>query len=102
MTITIILGYFFVGLGLLLTLVGIVLTIILPDLYLRLHAATKCGVTGSGTILIGFMFIAGSWGNVLKLLIILFFLFFTSPVISHLIGISAVKNKIGFFLRKSE
>lgn len=95
-----ILSYFFIGLGLLLMLIGIIQTIILPDLFLRLHAATKCTVTGAGTVIIGFMFYSGSLGYIIKLLLILVFLFFTSPIISHLIGISAIKNKYEFLMKK--
>jgi multicomponent Na+:H+ antiporter subunit G len=71
-----------------------------PDLFLKLHALSKCGSSGAATILLGLMFISGKMEMNIKLFIILVFLFATSPVISHVISVSAVKNKTDFFVRK--
>ena len=49
-----------IGIGLILMFFGIWGTIVLPDLLMRLHASTKCGVTGSVTILIGLALRSGS------------------------------------------
>lgn len=71
-----------------------------PDLYLKLHALSKCGSSGAGTILLGLMFVSGDLEINIKLFVVLVFLFATSPVISHVISVGAVRNKTDFFIRK--
>ncbi|MFW5782616.1 MAG: monovalent cation/H(+) antiporter subunit G [Candidatus Muiribacteriaceae bacterium] len=91
-----------VFLGLIIIMFGVVGTILFPDLFFRLHASTKCGTTGSATILLGLMIYSGDWGFIIKLFIILVFLFITSPIISHAIAVSAVKNKVELLHTKGE
>jgi multicomponent Na+:H+ antiporter subunit G len=67
---------------------GVVGMIILPDLFLRFHAATKCGVSGTLCILVALSIRAGSPGFILKFIVILFFFIFTSPIIAHMLAIS--------------
>lgn len=55
----------------------------LPDFYTRLHAAGLTDTLGAGLILLGLMF-QGGWTQVtIKLILILGFLWFTSPTATH-------------------
>jgi multicomponent Na+:H+ antiporter subunit G len=54
-----------------------------PDVYSRAHAAGVIDTAGAALILIGLMLQAGATLVTVKLVIILFFLFFTSPTSTH-------------------
>jgi len=61
----------------------------LPDCYTRLHAAGLTDTLGAGLILLGLMFQAG-WNQVtLKLLLLLLWLWFTSPIATHALARAA-------------
>lgn len=55
----------------------------LPDVYTRSHAAGLTDTLGAGLVLVGLMVQAGPTLVTVKLLLILVFLFFTSPTSSH-------------------
>lgn len=83
-----------VGAGLVLMFFGVLGTIILPDLFLRLHASTKCGVTGTATILLGLIFRCGAPGLAVRLLLIIVFLFWTAPLIPHTLGVGYLRARL--------
>lgn len=61
----------------------------LPDFFMRMHAATKAGVVGSGLILVGVGFAdmdAGTWA---KVSVAILFLLLTTPVAGHMLGRAA-------------
>ncbi len=64
----------------------------LPDVFTRLHSSTKCDTMGAGSILIGLAVYGGISWDVLKLLLVLGFLFISSATTGHAIGRSAVKQ----------
>lgn len=66
----------------------------LPDVFTRLHSSTKCDTMGAGSILIGLAVYGGVSWDVLKLLLVLGFLFISSATTGHAIGRSAVKQGI--------
>ncbi len=55
----------------------------LPDLYTRSHAAGMTDTLGAGLILIGLMLQGGFTLITVKLILILVFIFFTSPTSTH-------------------
>ncbi len=55
----------------------------LPDVYTRSHAAGMTDTLGAGLILIGLMAQAGFSLIAVKLVLILVFIFFTSPTSTH-------------------
>ncbi|NQV98833.1 MAG: monovalent cation/H(+) antiporter subunit G [Rhodospirillales bacterium] len=55
----------------------------LPDMYARMHGASLIDTMGIGLILTGLMFQAGFTLVTAKLLLILAFVFFTSPTTTH-------------------
>jgi multicomponent Na+:H+ antiporter subunit G len=55
----------------------------LPDVFARMHGAGMIDTLGLGAILVGLMFQAGLTLVTVKLLLILLFVFFTSPMATH-------------------
>lgn len=64
----------------------------LPDFFARMHGAGITDTMGAGLILIGLMFQAGLSLVTVKLLMILFFLFVTSPTSTHALAKSALAH----------
>jgi len=62
----------------------------LPDVYSRMHAAGMIDTLGIGLILIGLMFQATAWIVVMKLGLILAFVFFTSPTTTYALARAAL------------
>lgn len=61
----------------------------MPDVYIRMHAATKAGTLGSGLILLAVAVAADEGGIVLRALAAVVFLIATTPVAAHLLGRAA-------------
>ncbi len=81
-----ILAMIFIAGGVFFLLVGGVGLIRLPDVYNRMHAVGKCDTLGSGFILIGLMFISGSFAVVIKLAIVLLLVLVINPTITHMMA----------------
>ena len=64
----------------------------LPDFYTRLHAASIVDTLGAGLILLGLMLQAGWTLISAKLLLILLFLWFTSPTATHALVRAALSD----------
>ncbi len=88
-------GSIIIGIGLVFMAFGILGSIILPDLLTRSHAATKCGITGSVTILAGLAAYTLQWDFSLKLLFIIVFTFLTGPIIAHVIAVGHLRRRAG-------
>jgi len=84
---------FFIVVGLIIMLFGIIGMIILPDFLLRIHSSTKCGVTGAINILIGFMIYSRDLDFVLRMGLIILFLFFTAPIIAHTLAVFFMQRR---------
>lgn len=85
-------GGILIGLGLVIIFFGALGTIILPDLFSRFHAATKCGVTGAATVLLGLMTQAVGTDVRVRLLFIVLFILLTAPLIPHALGVSYLQD----------
>lgn len=66
----------------------------LPDLFTRIHGAGITDTLGAGFILLGLMFQAGLTLILVKLLLIWFFLFITSPTSTHALAKSALTHGV--------
>lgn len=66
-------------------------TLRLPDVFTRMHAATKVGTLGSGLIMAGVGFFFGDPAVVLRCILIVFFLLLTAPIGAHMIGRAALR-----------
>ena len=64
----------------------------LPDVFMRLHAATKAGVVGTGLVLVGVAASEGSRATWLKVSAAILFLLATTPVAGHLLGRAAYRS----------
>jgi multicomponent Na+:H+ antiporter subunit G len=71
------------------TVVGAFGLVRLPDVYTRLHSAGLIDTAGAGLLLIGLTLYGGFTVVSIKLVLILVFLFFTSPATSNAFANSA-------------
>lgn len=61
----------------------------LPDLYMRMHAATKVGTLGISGLLLGAMVYFGKSGVTTEAILIILFFFLTAPIAAHMISRAA-------------
>lgn len=79
-------------LGALLTFVAALGLFRLPDLYSRMHAASKAGTAGSGILLLAVAMQSGEAEVWLKCLLAIGFFFLTAPVSAHLLAKAAMRD----------
>lgn len=84
----------FVAGGVFFFLVSVIGLIRLPDIYIRVHATAKGDTLGLGLSLLGAMIHMGFSFTSLKLLLIITFIWITSPTAAHLIGKSAYRTGV--------
>lgn len=65
-----------------------------PDVYIRMHAATKAGTLGAALIFVAVALQALSLPVTVRVLAALIFLFLTAPVGSHLLARAAYMSRI--------
>lgn len=70
-----------------------------PDVYVRMHAATKAGILGAGFVMIGIAVHAGSLDVTLRVLVGIVFLIVTAPIGSHLLGRAAYCSGVPMWSR---
>ncbi len=66
----------------------------LKDFYARLHAASLIDTLGVGLLFVGLMFQAGPTLVAVKLLLILVFIFFTSPTATYALARAAINHDV--------
>jgi multicomponent Na+:H+ antiporter subunit G len=88
--------------GSLLAVVGGLGLIRLPDFFTRMHGAGITDTLGAGLILLGLMFQAGLSLVTVKLIMILAFLYLTSPTATHALAQSALTHGLKPLLHKGE
>lgn len=66
----------------------------LPDLYTRMHAASKAGVVGAGLILLAVVLGSPDGAVLLRAILGILFLVLTTPVSAHLLARAAYKAGI--------
>ncbi len=64
----------------------------LPDVYTRLHAASKAGPLGAGLILLGCGLASGDWAIAVRCIVGFAFLILTTPVSAHLLARAALRT----------
>lgn len=89
----------FLLIGSLFALVASVGLLRLPDLYTRMHAASKAGTMGACLMLIALAVHSGDVGTVSRALAGVVFFLLTAPVSSHLLAKAAYS--VGYRLHKS-
>lgn len=63
-----------------------------PDVYTRLHAASKAGPLGAGLILLAVGLASGDWAIAVRCVLGFLFLVLTSPVSAHLLARAALRT----------
>ncbi|AHF80753.1 monovalent cation/H(+) antiporter subunit G [Thermococcus paralvinellae] len=87
--------YFLLAFGEVVMIFGALGIIRFPDVYTRLHAATKCDTGGAMTILLALaLYTDASIFIKLKLLVLAFLIALINPMISHAIAKGAYKYGI--------
>ena len=76
-------AWILLGLGSFFCVVGGLGLVRMPDFYTRMHAASVTDTLGAGFLLLGMMVVAGFSLVTVKLVIIGFLIFFTSPTATH-------------------
>lgn len=76
----------FLCLGTLLTLIASLGVLKLPDLYTRMHAATKAGTVGISCLLLAITFSIPEVTVISRVIGTMLFIVLTAPVASHLLG----------------
>jgi multicomponent Na+:H+ antiporter subunit G len=61
----------------------------MPDLFMRMHAATKAGTLGAGLVLASAVVVFGTTAVTTKAVLVLLFLLLTAPVAAHVLGRAA-------------
>jgi len=79
-------------LGAFLTLVAALGLLRLPDLYTRMHAASKAGAAGSGLLLLAVAMQSGETLVWIKCLMAIVFFLLTAPVAAHLLAKAAARE----------
>ena len=74
------------------SVVGAIGLLRFPDFYARLHAAGITDTLGAWLILIGVLLQVESWLVAVKLVLIVVFLFFTSPTATHALARAAMAS----------
>jgi multicomponent Na+:H+ antiporter subunit G len=72
--------------GAIFSLVAAIGVLRLPDLYTRMHAASKAGAVGGGLILISVAVMSFDFGVALRAIVGFCFLLLTTPVAAHLLA----------------
>jgi multicomponent Na+:H+ antiporter subunit G len=84
------LGWGVAGLGALLVLVGAIGVVRFPDLFTRMHAAGLVDSLGAGLVLTGLAIVEGLSTTSARLLLVLAFLWITTPTACHALAKSAI------------
>ena len=75
--------------GAILCVIGTIGVMRFPDFYTRMHAASITDTSGATVILIGMALMAPDWLVVVKLAVIFWLVFLTSPTASHAVASAA-------------
>ena len=89
-----ILSWVLIAGGAIFSVIGAIGLLRFPDFYTRLHAAGITDTMGAWMLLVGFMLQADHWLVIVKLALILVFLFFTSPTSSFSLAHAALSSGV--------
>ncbi|MEM7673487.1 MAG: monovalent cation/H(+) antiporter subunit G [Verrucomicrobiota bacterium] len=69
----------------------------MPDLYCRMHAATKAGAFGVSLMLLGLVVVNPSIRVLIQSVMIILFFYLTAPLAGHMIGRVALQRGVPFW-----
>ena len=90
-------GFALIAVGVLFDVFGCIGLVRLPDVYNRLQSATKCVTVGTCFIVIGSLFVLGSWPGTIKGLICIAFVLITSPTAAHALARAAHRSGVALY-----
>ncbi|MEM8550685.1 MAG: monovalent cation/H(+) antiporter subunit G [Verrucomicrobiota bacterium] len=73
----------------------------MPDIYCRMHAATKAGAFGTALLLIGLVIAMPSLRTAILSVMIVAFFYLTAPIAAHMIGRVALTRGVSIWKPKS-
>jgi multicomponent Na+:H+ antiporter subunit G len=85
-------------LGGILSLIAVAGVLRLPDIYARMHAATKVGTLGVSSITLGLMIHFGSITVTSRGILVIFFFLLTAPVAAHMIARAAYRSGVPLWI----
>ena len=88
----------FLLLGGLLSIVAAAGVLRMPDLFIRMHAATKVGTVGVSSITIGLMIHFGTLTVTSRGVLVIAFFLLTAPVAAHMIARAAYRSGVSLWL----
>ncbi len=88
------------GAGLLCLFTGALGLYRLPDFYSRTHAASIIDTAAAALVIVGLALRSDSFATIVRLLLILLFMFFTSPTASHALAQAALQDGLRPWLAK--
>lgn len=88
----------FLLLGCILILIAAIGVLRLPDLFTRMHAATKTGTVGVSAIAIGMMIHFDRITVTSKGILVIAFFLLTAPVAAHMIARAAYKSGVSLWI----
>lgn len=88
----------FLLMGGILSIIAAIGVIRLPDLFTRMHAATKVGTVGVSSITIGLMVHFGNITVTSRGLLVIGFFLLTAPVAAHMIGRAAYRSGVSLWI----
>ena len=88
----------FLLLGGFLSIVAAVGVLRMPDLFIRMHAATKLGTVGVSSVVLGVMIHFGSITVISRGVLIIAFFLLTAPVAAHMIARAAYRSGVSLWL----
>ncbi len=89
-----ILSWFSLVAGGVILIIGTIGMLRFPDFFTRLHAASVIDTLGSMLIVLGLVLQAGLSLVTIKLLLIIFFILFTTPTAAHALARAALHGKL--------
>ena len=75
--------------GALLSLLAVIGILRLPDIYTRMHAASKAGAVGSGAVLVAIALVSFDGAVILRAIAGIIFFMLTAPISAHILGRAA-------------
>ena len=88
----------FLLMGGFLSIIAAIGVIRLPDLFTRMHAATKVGTIGVSSITIGLMIHFSNITVTSRGLLVIAFFLLTAPVAAHMIGRAAYRSGVSLWI----
>ncbi len=93
----IVLASILILLGALFSLIAALGVVRMPDLYCRMHAATKAGAFGLSLILIALCVLVPEPRVIIQSMLIIGFFYLTTPIAGQMIGRAAITRGIPFW-----